>query len=156
MTKHSLQNAHYKYTKKKLPTKKYRTAPETSCKGTDNCSDLNAKLPQPPFTCVSIPIFTSNALPVLPARVPPSQTGIPMQCIAYFKRTTQKTRSQNQINKFYFIHIQHFKNTFPKRDTAVRHRQRRSFPACFRVVLRSFSAIKAKNEWRTSGKRANK
>ena len=128
----------------------------TGCKGTDNCSDLNAKLPQPPFTCVSIPIFTSNALPVLSARVPTSQTGIPMQCIAYFKRTTQKTRSQNQINKFYFIHIQHFENTFPKRDTAVRHRQRRSFPACFRVGLRSFSAIKAKNEWKTSGERANK
>ena len=142
--------------KKKLPTKKYRTAPETGCKGTDNCSDLNAKLPQPPFTCVSIPIFTSNALPVLPARVPPSQTGIPMQCIAYFKKTTQKTRSQNQIDKIYYTHIQYFENTFPKRDTAVRHRQRRSFPACFRVVLRSFSAIKAKNEWKTSGERANK
>ena len=142
--------------KKNYLQKKYRTAPETGCKGTDNCSDLNAKLPQPPFTCVSIPIFTSNALPVLPARVPPSQTGIPMQCIAYFKRTTQKTRSQNQINKFYFIHIKHFENTFPKRDTAVRHRQRRSFPACFRVVLQSFSAIEAKNEWKTSGERANK
>ena len=142
--------------KKNYLQKKYRTAPETGCKGTDNCSDLNAKLHQPPSPFISIPIFTSNALPVLPARVPPSQTGIPMQCIAYFKRTTQKTRSQNQINKFYFIHIQHFKNTFPKRDTAVRHRQRRSFPACFRVVLRSFSALKAKNEWRTSGERANK
>ena len=156
MTKHSLQNAHYKYTKKKLPTKKYRTAPETGCKGTDNCSDLNAKLPQPPFTCVSIPIFTSNALPVLPARVPPSQTGIPMQHIAYRIDTTRETDSRNRIHRIHHIHIQNFANPFPKRDTAVRHRQRRSFPACFRVVLRSFSAIKAKNEWRTSGERANK
>ncbi len=142
--------------KKNYLQKKYRTAPETGCKGTDNCSDLNAKLHQPPSPFISIPIFTSNALPVLPARVPPSQTGIPMQHIAYRIDTTRETDSRNRIHRIHHIHIQNFANPFPKRDTAVRHRQRRSFPACFRVFLRSFSAIKAKNEWRTSGERAKK